>query len=311
MRTAPPASGAAGAAERSYEVYDFRRPTTLAREQSRVLELAFETFTRQWATQLTAKTRVRSLVAFNSVGIRSYDDYAGELPPLTTMMLLDVSASASGAKAVIQFPAAAALGWITRMLGGGNEPIGSDVEWAPPERAFTQIEAALVRRLVDDTIDDLRYSFGNRLTGELSIDSIQFNSQFAQAAAPSDLMIVAEFTVTVADRTDAATVVIPADAVLPGLIGVQPTTPPSQAAALMRAQLSAVPVDVALELTPMRVTASSVIGLAVGDIVPLPHPSHKPLNVAVDGRAIARASVGTTGSRIACVVVDTTEESAR
>ncbi len=32
------------------EVYDFRRPMTLAREHGRVLERAFETYARQWAT---------------------------------------------------------------------------------------------------------------------------------------------------------------------------------------------------------------------------------------------------------------------
>lgn len=35
------------------EAYDFRRPMTLAREHGRVFEMAFETFARQWGTQLT------------------------------------------------------------------------------------------------------------------------------------------------------------------------------------------------------------------------------------------------------------------
>lgn len=293
------------------DVYDFRRPTTLAREQSRVLELAFETFTRQWSTQLTTKTRVRSHVGFNGVYIRTYDDYASGLPASTAMVLLEVSASEKDSKAVIQFPSSAALGWITRMLGGGTQQIGEAAgDWAAPERAFTQIEQALVRRLVDDTIDDLRYSFGARLPGDVAVDSIQHNSQFAQAAAPSDLMVVAEFEVTVADRTDAATFALPADAVLPGLVGAQPSQPREEARELVRQQLSAVPVELALQIAPLGVTAAGVMNLVVGDIVPLPHPSHKPLNVAVDGRIVARASVGSNGSRLACVVVRT-EESAR
>ena len=41
----------------SPEVYDFRRPMTLAREHGRVLERAFETYARQWGNQLSARLR--------------------------------------------------------------------------------------------------------------------------------------------------------------------------------------------------------------------------------------------------------------
>ena len=67
-------------------VYDFRRPTTLAREHSRVLELAFETFARQWGTQLTAKVRVLSQVECLSVQMQTYDEYAASLPATTAMV---------------------------------------------------------------------------------------------------------------------------------------------------------------------------------------------------------------------------------
>jgi flagellar motor switch protein FliM len=68
------------------DVYDFRRPTTLAREHSRVLEVAFETFARQWGTQLTANTRTRCLVSFRQVVMLSYNEYAASLPAATTMV---------------------------------------------------------------------------------------------------------------------------------------------------------------------------------------------------------------------------------
>jgi len=48
-----------------------------------------------------------------------------------------------------------------------------------------------------------------------------------------------------------------------------------------------------------------VLNLAVGDILPIPHPQHRPLEVAVEGTPLARAAVGANGSRLACVVVGT------
>ena len=60
--------------QKSVELYDFRRPTTLAREHARVIETAFESFARQWATQLTAKIRVKSVVSGPTVIMQTYDE---------------------------------------------------------------------------------------------------------------------------------------------------------------------------------------------------------------------------------------------
>ncbi|TFC96619.1 MULTISPECIES: flagellar motor switch protein FliM [Cryobacterium] len=292
--------GVPASAERTVEVYDFRRPTTLAREHSRVLELAFETFARQWGTQLTAKVRVMSQVKCDHVIMRTYDEYASSLPATTAMVLCPVGGIA--AKAVVQFPTSAALSWVSHMLGG-------TASTALPERAFTQIELALVRRLMDDALEDLRYSLGSLLVHTISVGAIQYNSQFAQAAATADLMIVASFTMRIGDGTASATVALPAEALLPQLVEAVPQAGSADPVDLLRAQLSQVPVDVSVRLTPAFVLPSVVLGLAVGDLLPLPHPQHRPLDVVVDGHTLARAAVGSNGSRLACIVIDTEESS--
>lgn len=278
------------------ESYDFRRPTTLAREHSRVLELALETFARQWGTQLTAKVRVVSQVTCEQVVMMSYDEYASGLPPTTAMVLCALEGS--DAKAVIQFPASAALTWVSYMLGSNTAQV-------VPERKFTQVEQALVRRLFDDALEDLRYSLGSLLAVSISIDGIQYNSQFAQAAATSDLMIVSTFAIRVGDSSTTATLAIPADILLAQLGQTNPTTPVANAKELVASQLGWVPVEVALSLSPVPVMPSRILNLAVGDVLSIPHPKHRPLTLTVDGQSLASAAVGANGSRLACVVVAT------
>lgn len=287
-------------AARTVELYDFRRPTTLAREHSRVLELAFETFARQWGTQLTAKVRVVSQVTCEEVSMHTYDEYAASLPSTTAMVLCKLEGVE--AKAVMQFPAAAALTWIGHMLGGttGRET---------PERKFTQIEQALVRRLMEDALEDLRYSLGQILVNAISLDAIQYNSQFAQAAATADLMIVAIFAVRVGDSTTTATLAIPAEVILPQLGESNPTSTATNAKELMTSQLAWAPVGVSLRLSPATVSPSRILELAVGDVLHLPHPQHRPLEVTVEGQPLAQAAVGANGSRLACVIVTTEEKS--
>ena len=285
---------------RTVEPYDFRRPTTLAREHSRVLELAFETFARQWGTQLTAKVRVVSQVTCEEVVMQTYDEYAVGLPSTTAMVLCTLEDIA--AKAVFQFPAASALSWIGYMLGGSA---GLEA----PERKFTEIEHALVRRLMEDALEDLGYSLGLMLLSPMNIDAIQYNSQFAQAAATSDLMIVATFSVRVGDSTTTSTVAIPAEAILPQLGEANPTSTTANAKELVAAQLGWAPVKISLRLSPATVSPSRILDLVVGDVLHIPHPKHRPLDVVVEGHPLALAAVGANGSRLACVIVTTEEKS--
>lgn len=280
------------------EVYDFRRPTTLAREHSRVLEVAFETFARQWGTQLTANTRTRCLVTFRQVVMLSYNEYATSLPAATTMVLCSTGVEES--RAVLQFPASAAMSWISHMLGGnGNH--------GEPERRLTPMEQTLVRKLVDDVLDDLRYSLGSLLTKDIAFSSIHHNSQFAQAAAPSDLMIVASFTVTSGEQSALATLAVPAEILLSHLAEPNPVIASVNVRDQIRAQVARVPVDVSLRLPAVPITPTAVLKMAVGDVIPLQFFHTNPLDVAVNGQRYARAAVGANGSRMACVVTDIQE----
>lgn len=280
------------------EVYDFRRPTTLAREHSRVLELAFETFARQWGTQLAAKIRTGSTVVTEQVTMATYDEYASSLPASTAMVLFSLNGQES--RGVIQFPVEAAFFWVTRMLGGTSTA-------TLPDRKFTQIEHALVNRLMEDALEDLRYSFGSMLTEAPAIQGIHFNSQFAQAAATSALMIVARFTIRAGERSWDATIALPAEVLVHQLGNSNPLSATEAVPAQLRAQVGQVPVDVALALTPVPVTPDTILNLAVGDVLTLPHPTNRPFDLTVGGKPIALAIGVTHGSRKAGQIV-TTEE---
>ena len=289
------------ARERTVSVYDFRRPATLAREHSRVLELAFETFARQWGTQLTAKVRVKSVVRLEDVSMLSYDEYAAWLPAVTAMVLCTVEAHDS--KLVVQFPGPAALGWVNRMLGATNDS-------PMPDRKFTQIEQALIKGLMDEALEDLGYSLGPLLSEAVRVDTIQYNSQFAQAAAPSELMIVASFTMSVGDVNAPATLAVPAGILLGRLKKVNPTDSREDAAARVSAQLEQVPVELSVRLSTSFVTPSQVLGLAVGDVLTLPHLENRPFDLTLDGTRLATAAPARNGSRAAAVIV-TIEENQR
>jgi flagellar motor switch protein FliM len=207
------------------------------------------------------------------------------------------------ARAVIQFPIPAALSWVSHMMGGHGGQ-------ATPDRPFTPIEQGLVKHLMEDALEDLPYSFGALLTAPVALESIQYNSQFAQAAAPGSLMIVADFTVQIGELSAAATMAFPAESLLPQMGAANQAKDAVGAKELVREQIMDTPLQVSMQLETAMVRPADVLNLSVGDILPLPHPKHRPFNITVDGTRLATATGGTNGSRLAAYIV-TTEEKTR
>lgn len=280
------------------EVYDFRRPTTLAREHARVLELAFETFARQWGTQLTAKIRVMSQVSFESVQMQTYDDYVAGLPPLTTMVLC--AAESTEARSVLQFPASEALSWVCHMLG-------SHAPGELPDRAFTRIEATLIRSLMGEALEDLHYSLGTLLSERLVVASIAHQSQFAQAAAKSQVMIVARLGIRVGERSASASVALPAELLLEQLGEANPRSDAENSEELLAQSLGTVPLQVQLSTVPNLVKPQAILELAVGDVLPLGHRVHQPFDLLAGGHRVGTAAAGSRDGRAAAVIVTNQE----
>ncbi|MCL2091199.1 MAG: flagellar motor switch protein FliM [Micrococcales bacterium] len=296
-----PSAGRDGRVRAEPQVYDFRRPLTLGRDTARRLEMGFERFARMWGTQLTSRLREPCSVVHDGLSLRTYDDYVSTLPSPTALVLCQVDVTRQAA--MVQFPVAVALVWVDYMFGGTG--LGDD-----RERELTDIELVVVRDLMQRALDDLSYSFASIVPLAVTVRSVQYNPQFVQATSAAEPVVVASFTLKVGQRSDSATLMLPADLML-----IEPTADvdADRDAELARTRQIArerlerlaqtVPVDVTVEFAPVVVHPRDVVGLAVGDVLPLGHPATRPLDVVVDGVVLARAAVGSHGSRLACQIV--------
>lgn len=303
---APSRPGSARARRRGAVVpWDFRASGRMAREHLRVLELAFETLARQWTTQMVTRLRVDVGVELRAVEQTTYDEHASTLPVPSPLVVLGTDVGAAG---LLHIPAELVLAVVDHGLGG---PGG-----VQEPRELTELEVGVLRDLGDKAMTALEYAFatitplGAHRTGTEQIP------QLAQAAQASDQVVVARLGVTVGPTTAEATlalVLAPLQARLSA--GSVPTSRSAEElAAEARAQAAVagampeVPVEVGLRLTPARTTSDRVLTLAVGDVVPLDHPTHRPLEVVVAGLVLARAVPTASATRLACMVVSTEED---
>jgi flagellar motor switch protein FliM len=279
--------------------YDFRRPTKLAREQGRLLEMVYETVARQWATVLGSELGAACQVAFSGVEQRSYDDYVSELP--SPNLLAVFQPEPHGGAAFLQVSPQLGFLAIERMLGGTGG--------AQPERIPTEIETQLVLRVVERLLGELRYGLAAVTELSPNLRSLEFNPQFVQVAAATDLYIVATFTISIGDFSGPASVALPA-AALVMRAGDAGADDPSvrearaQARATMTQLVEDVPVEVSVRFVPRAMSTSRLMDLREGDLVKLGHPVDRPLDLVSAGVICARGVAGAQGARAACLITD-------
>jgi len=283
------------------ETYDFRRPTKLSREHTRTLQLAYEAFAKRCTTVLTSTLRVVSQVTLVSIEQATYDEYIDSLERTTFMALVELEPLPG--VTVFEFSLTSAMTCIDHMLGGSGG--------AQPERPLTEIETPLMERLLDRVLAELQHAFESVADFRPRLTTVEYNPQFAQAAAASDPMIVASFEMRVGADECVATICMPFGSIFAKLQGEpgDATLSPAQRHARDEAQrnmaagLHGTPIEVSVRFRPAQMRPSELIALRPGDVVPLGHPVSMPLAVTVRDVTFAYAVPGNQGARLACLVV--------
>jgi flagellar motor switch protein FliM len=288
--------------------YDFRRPTKLNRDHARTLQIAYETFARQYTTLLTSTLRVVAQVNLISIEQLTYDEYVGTLSSPTCMTI--VALEPLPGRAVLEFSMSSAMAVIDHLLGGPGGP--------QPQRPLSEIELTLLRGFVERVLRDLAYALKSLAVVTPKIDKVEHNPQFAQVAVASDTMIVASFEMAIGKEDCIATLCVPFAALFPLLEAANSAhlSERDQAAQRVAGRALAqimqdVPVDIGVRFAPTALTPVDIVDIVVGDVLRLRHPTAVPLDVTVADVSFAHAVPGNRGKRLACQVVQPLQEENR
>ena len=282
--------------------YDFRRPVKLSRENSRTLQIAFETFARQASTVLTSALRSVCQVTLVDIEQRTYTEYVDALPDMTHMTVF--TAEPIQQPAVLEMPVPVVMACVDRLLGGPG-PVEQ------PQRALTDLEASVVRSLHERLVAEVRYAFSSLVVLEPVVSGVEYSPQLAQLANATDAMVVARFTLRRDDAEHPLTLAMSFNGLLPYLASSGASAVVSERERAAREEASVrlargiqeVPVDVAVRFRGTYVDPMELSALQVGDVVRLTHPAQAPLDVTAADVVFAHATPGTQGARLAALVV--------
>jgi flagellar motor switch protein FliM len=283
--------------------YDFRRPNTFSREHQRALQIASETFARQFSTVLSSTLRAVSQVSVADVGQSTYDEYIRDVPNPTYLGVLAMPPLQGSS--LLHVPLPLVMTAVDRLLGG----TGSG---AIPSRPLTEIEDGLVRGLLERVLRELAYAFESLVQIQPHIALQESNPQFAQVAAATDMVILLSFDVRVGSVTGEVTLCLPFTSMQPvldevtasSLLTGRPVADPHVLRSVLGDRVGEAPLDVTVRFAGITLPSKRVVALRPGDLVPLGHRVDRPLAVCVEGIDRFAALPGRRGNRLACVVVD-------
>jgi flagellar motor switch protein FliM len=283
--------------------YDFRRPTKLSREHVRVLQIAQEAFARQATTILTTFLRAGARLELVGIEQSSYDDYIVQLP--NPVYISTFSLEPMAGKGMLAYPLDIAMAIVDHMLGGSGTA-------EQPSRPMTAMETTITNHLLDRLLDEFAVSFATITEIQPALLGHEYNPQLAQAAAGSDTVMVASFTMAVGSREGEATLVLPFSSFAQALnnaaspqLSDTALAKRRRAAEALTARLNLVPVDVSVRFAPLTVSSADLLSLAVGDVLLLRHPPDAPLEVTTNDVTFAYAIASNHRRRLAAAIVPT------
>jgi len=282
--------------------YDFRRPITLSREKARLLTIAFETFARQASTVMTSALRSVCEVELLSVDQVTYSEYVETLGDLTYMTVFSMDPVPQ--PAVLETPLAVTMTCIDNLLGGSGSA-------EQPERPLTALESAVVGRLYERLVAEVRYALSTLVVVDPKITTVEYSPQLAQVAGASDVVVVARHTLRMRGGEFPLSICMSFTGLLPYLNEADATGPVSERDRLLRedsstrlaAGLQEIPVDVSVRFRTTSADPIELAGLQVGDVVRLKHPAQAPLDITAADVVFAHATPGSQGRRLAALVV--------
>jgi flagellar motor switch protein FliM len=283
--------------------YDFRRPTKLSREHVRVLQIAQEGFARQATTILTTLLRAGARLELASIEQFSYDDYLVTLPEQVFIATFTLEPLAG--KGLLAYPLDMAMATVDHMLGGAGTA-------DQPLRPMTAMETAITNHLLGRLLDEFAAAFASITELQPALAGLEYNPQLAQAAAGSDTVMVASFTMAVGAREGEATLVLPFSSFAQALNNAASPQLSETALAKRRratealvARLNLVPLEVGVRFAPLTVSSADLLSLAVGDVLLLRHPRDAPLEVTTNDVTFAYAIASNHRRRLAAAIVPT------
>ncbi|HTV41953.1 MAG TPA: FliM/FliN family flagellar motor switch protein [Candidatus Sulfotelmatobacter sp.] len=246
--------------------HDFRQSGFLAPSELRRIRQRHEQFIRSLAARLAIFLRLEFSLQLSKIQIGGYQNFVENLPGPTHITLFKTEPLKGVGLLVI--PPLLGLTLVDRLLGGA----GQTTEEA---RDLSEIETALIDQVASLVIGEWCNHWPEMRGLQPALLGHENNSRYLQTAAPDTAMLILTMNGGIGDQSEPIQIVFPYATVEPLVRLLSPSLPVAETASARaarpkwNAQFNDIRVPVVAEWQGLKMSASEISRLKVGDTLAL------------------------------------------
>jgi len=293
--------------ERKITSHNFRRPSKFAKDHLKTLNMIYDNYARLVTNFLTGYLRTLVQVDVVTVETLAYNDFSNSIANPAILAIVDLSPLSGSI--IFEVAPHIAYALIDRILGGKGEQIEK-------VRDFTEIELAIIERIIIQVLNLMREPWENVISIKPRLEKIETNAQFAQIISPNEMVALVTLSARIGEVEGMINICIPhmvVEPVIPKLSTKfwfstveKEITPETKQAIENRIQTTEVPVKAILGR--MTITVNDCIELQPGDVLQLDTNINDNLEVMVGELTKFYAKPGVKKNKIAVKIVEVVRE---
>src|SRR5882724_6949531 len=288
----PRVFGTKGPSHVDVQVYDFKRPERVSKDQMRALEALHEGFGRNLGAALSGYLRTIIEVSVAHIEQLTYSEFIHSLPNPTCFNLL--KAEQLDGQLCLEISPLIIYPIIDRLLGGSNAVLFI------PQRPLTQIEQRLVQRITDRATQHLSEAWSNLTPVTFKVNDFESNPQLVQIVPPNETVVVIGFELKMGNRAGTMSLCIPYNVIEPimGTLAAQNWFSYQRKGGQedhvhrLTKNVNNAPVEARAFLAQTTMKLDDLLSLQVGDVITTEKDCARDVLIQVEGKNKFLAQIG-------------------
>ncbi len=292
------------------KLYDFKTPKKFTKEQLRSLSAIGESFSRILSSSLSSQLRVITETNPGKIEEIKYGEFIENLPNKTLMGIISFEfedGDMGESTLMMHIPPVISYFLIDILLGGPGHATQYN-------RAHTDIELAILKNILVKITDILATSWGSMGNIRFAFEQTETNPKMAQILAPTDMVVVTSFDVSLKQIEGTIQICLPAlylDHIF-SINEIKMANKPQKIDAekvqerrqLIYDSLSDSELELKAILCDLQLSTSQIMSLQVDDIIPLDKKIDDNITIRVDDNEWFTAKLGNVNIKKAVKLCD-------
>ncbi len=290
--------------QKKIKIYDFKRPDKFSKDQIRTLYMIHENFARLLNTYLSAHLRALINIEVASVDQLTYEEFIRSLPNPTVISIFQMPPLKGNA--VFEINPALVFAMIDRLFGG----VGGSFS---KSRSLTDIEEAIVGRVMVKALEQLREAWGQVVEIKPRLDTIENNPQFTQVVPPSDMVVIITLQAKIQQTEGLMTLCIPYFVLEPIMnkltttfwVASSSNKKDVKESSALQKRLIKTPIPVSVVLGKTSINVYDLMSLSKGDVLRLDSKYDDELSFVAGQKEKFKCRPGLAGKHVAVQITRT------